>query len=40
MGRYFGAIAAMLDQYTQRLAELVHENDVLRRENEQLRRLY
>lgn len=35
-----GAIAAMLDQYTQRLAQLVHENDVLRRENEQLRRLY
>ena len=34
------AMADMLDQYTQRLAQLVHENDALRRENEQLRRLY
>ena len=34
------AMAAMLDQYTQRLAQLVDENSALRKENEQLRKMY
>ena len=34
------AIASMLEEYTHRLAQPVHENDALRKENEQLRSLY
>ena len=34
------AMAAMLDQYTQRLAQLVDENSALRKENESLRKMY